>query len=82
MNFILVGVLSVILVLQILLLFIVRKRVNEKENEYYTDYRHKNLCLRVFKPEYEHQAVGGVSREKLLDRGVLSQFYWWALIEK
>ena len=52
------------------------------ENEYYTDYLHGNLILRVYKPEFEYQAIGKVPREQLLDRGNLSQFYIWALIQK
>lgn len=55
---------------------------NQKENEYYTDYFHGNLILRIYKPEFEYQAVGNVPREKLLDRGNLSQFYIWTLIKK
>lgn len=55
---------------------------NQKENEYYTDYVHNNLILRVYKPEFEYQAIGQVPIEKILDRGTLSQFYIWALIEK
>ena len=54
---------------------------NQKENEYYTDYRHNNLILRIYKPEFEYQAIGKVPIEKLLDRGTFSQFYLWALIE-
>ena len=53
-----------------------------KENEYYTDYFHGNLILRIYKPEFEYQAVGNVPREKLLDRGNFSQFYIWTLIQK
>lgn len=55
---------------------------SQKENEYYTDYRHNNLVLRVYKPEFEYQAIGKVPIEKILDRGTLSQFYNWVLIEK
>lgn len=55
---------------------------SQKENEYYTDYWHNNLVLRVYKPEFEYQAIGKVPIEKILDRGTLSQFYNWALIEK
>ena len=55
---------------------------NQKENEYYTDYFHGNLILRIYKPEFEYQAVGNVPREKLLDRGNFSQFYIWTLIQK
>lgn len=54
---------------------------NQKENEYYTDYRHNNLILRIYKPEFEYQAIGKVPIEKILDRGTFSQFYLWALIE-
>lgn len=55
---------------------------SQKENEYYTDYIHNNLVLRVYKPEFEYQAIGKVPIEKILDRGTLSQFYNWVLIEK
>ena len=54
----------------------------KKENEYYTDYFHGNLILRIYKPEFEYQAVGNVPREKLLDRGNFSQFYIWTLIQR
>lgn len=54
----------------------------QKDNEYYTDYKHKGLVLRVFKEEFEYQALGRVPIEKILDRGVLSKFYLWALIEE
>lgn len=55
---------------------------NQKEDEYYTDYVHNNLILRIFKPEFEYEAVGKVPIEKILDRGTFSQFYNWCLIEK
>ena len=55
---------------------------NQKENEYYTDYVHNNLILRIFKPEFEYEAVGKIPIEKILDRGTFSQFYNWCLIEK
>ena len=54
----------------------------QKENEYYTDYFHGNLILRIYKPEFEYQAVGNVPREKLIDRGNFSQFYVWTLMQK
>lgn len=54
----------------------------QKENEYYTDYFHGNLILRIYKPEFEYQAVGNVPREKLLDRGNFSQYYVWTLMQK
>lgn len=55
---------------------------NLKENEHYTDYTRGNLILRIYKPEFEYQAIGEIPRGKLLDRGTFSQFYMWALIEK
>lgn len=55
---------------------------SQKENECYTDYVHNNLILRVYKPEFEYEAIGKVPISKILDRGNLSQFYVWALIEK
>lgn len=57
------------------------KLMTAKEIEHYTDYVHGNLVLRIFKPEFEYQAVGKVPREKILDRGTFSQFYLWVLIE-
>lgn len=55
---------------------------SQKENEYYTDYVHNNLVLRVYKPEYEYQAAGNISTKYLLDRGRLSPMYDWVLIDK
>ena len=55
---------------------------SQKENEYYTDYIHNNLILRVYKPEYEYQAAGNVPPKCLLDRGRLSPLYDWVLIDK
>ena len=54
----------------------------QKENEYYTDYVHNGIILRVYKPEYEFQAAGNISIEYLLDRGTLSPRYDWVLIDK
>lgn len=53
----------------------------EKKSEYYTDYTYKTLTMRVFKPEFEFQALGKTPIEKILDRGSLSPAYCWALIE-
>lgn len=55
---------------------------NQKENEYYTDYIHNNLILRIYKPEFEYEAIGKVPIEKILDRGPFSKFYDWCLMEK
>ena len=54
----------------------------QKENEYYTDYVHNNLILRVYKSEYEYQAAGNIKNPYLLDRGRLSPLYDWVLIDK
>lgn len=54
----------------------------QKANEYYTDYIHNNLILRIYKPEFEYQAMGKIPIQKILDRGTFSQFYNWVLIEK
>lgn len=51
------------------------------ENEFYTDYVHGNLILRIFKPEFEYQAVGDLNPYSILDRGNFSKFYVWALID-
>lgn len=55
---------------------------NQKENEYYTDYVHNKLILRVYKPEFEYHAIGKIPREKILDGGNLTMTYKWALLEK
>ena len=73
---------GLILVAFLLLTFRDVKLQRQKENDCYTDYTHKNLILRVYKPEFEYEAIGKVPRDKLLDRGVISKFYVWALIEK
>ena len=53
----------------------------QKENEYYTDYVHNRLILRIYKIEFEYEAIGKVPIEKILDRGTFSKFYDWCLIE-
>lgn len=73
--------LIVILFLQGLILFVFTYERKQKESEYYTDYVHKRLILRVYKPEFEYQAIGKIPIEKILDQGTLSPFYKWALIE-
>ena len=75
------GLLVVILATQAFILIAFSYVRKQKENEYYTDYRHNNLILRVYKPEFEYQAIGKISREKLLDGGNLTITYKWALIE-
>lgn len=70
------------LTLQILCLHVFYHVKKTKESEYFTDYVHGSLILRVFKPEFEYQAIGNVPLDKILDRGTLTQFYLWALIEK
>lgn len=54
----------------------------QKETEYYTDYVHNNLILRVYKPEFEYEAIGKIPINKILDRGTLTRLYNWCLIEK
>ena len=54
----------------------------QKENEYYTDYVHNRLILRIYKVEFEYEAIGKVPIEKILDRGTFSKFYDWCLIEE
>lgn len=70
------------LFLQVCIFLLHKRTLNSKDSEFYTDYVKGNLTLRVFKPEFEYQAIGNVPLSKLLDRGTLSQFYFWALIEK
>lgn len=70
-----------IVILQGFTLFVCAYERRQKESEYYTDYVHKRLTLRVYKPEFEYQAIGKIPIEKILDQGTLSPFYKWALIE-
>lgn len=72
----------IIVVAVLVLCYKYRVLRDKKENEYYTDYVHNGLILRVYKPEFEYEAIGKVPMEKMLDRGTLSQFYNWALIER
>ena len=63
-------------------LYLLYKEKRHRESEFYTDYHRGVHTLRVFKPEFEFQAIGNVTGGKILERGNLSQFYMWALIEK
>lgn len=80
--YIVLAIQIVLMCFQICVFYLHRALKFKKENEYYTDYVHNNLILRIFKPEFEWQAIGNIPRDKLLDRGNFSQFYVWALIEK
>lgn len=51
------------------------------KTEYYTDFRYGNLTMRVFKHEFEYQAIGNLKLLSILDRGTLNPFYDWALIQ-
>ena len=78
-----IMILQVMQLVAVILLAVKYIRLREqKENEYYTDYAHNNLVLRVYKPEYEYQAAGNLSTKYLLDRGRLSPQYDWVLIDK
>ena len=77
-------ILSILIALNIIstwaVIWLLFKRVTKKESEFYTDYIHGKLILRVFKAEFEYQAIGNVTREKLLDVGNLNAIYKWALL--
>lgn len=81
MIYLLLALQTLSLVSVIILCIKYIKLQEQKENEFYTDYVHGNLILRIYKPEFEYQAIGSVSRDKLLDRGNFSQYYVWALIQ-
>ena len=76
------GMLLAIIALEVYILIIILCRKKQRETEYYTDYVHKKIILRVYKPEFEYQAIGKIPREKILDGGNLTMTYKWALIEK
>ena len=80
--FVLLGLALITIALQVIILIAVFLIKKQKENEYYTDYVHNNLILRVYKPEFEYQAIGEIPRDKILDGGNLTMTYKWALIEK
>lgn len=67
-----------------LLLVILRKitaKLKLKDSEFYTDYVKGSIILRVYKIEFEYQAIGDIPRDKLLDAGNLTAYHRWALIE-
>lgn len=81
MGGVIIGILCFIILLQILILYVIFQKKRQRENEYYTDYVHNKLILRIYKPEFEYQAIGDISRDKLLDGGTFSLYYKWALIQ-
>ncbi len=81
MGGVIIGFLCFVLLLQILILWVIFQKKKQRENEYYTDYIHNKLILRIYKPEFEYQAIGNISRDKLLDGGTFSLYYKWALIQ-
>ena len=75
-------ILSCVQLFAVIYLTVKYTRLKEtKENEYYTDYKNGKLVLRIFKPEFEFQSIGDLNPYSILDRGVFSQFYMWALID-
>lgn len=75
--------LQIVSLLSVLVLCVKYVRLKEtKENEYYTDYRHNNLILRIYKTEFEYMAIGKVPRNNILDQGTFSPTYMWALLIK
>lgn len=81
MGGVIIGLLCFIILLQILIFWVIFQKKKQRENEYYTDYVHNKLILRIYKPEFEYQAIGNISRDKLLDGGTFSLYYKWALIQ-
>lgn len=81
MGGVIIGFLCFVILLQILILWVIFQKKKQRENEYYTDYVHNKLILRIYKPEFEYQAIGNISRNKLLDGGTFSLYYKWALIQ-
>lgn len=81
MGGVIIGLLCFIILSQILILWVIFQKKKQRENEYYTDYVHNKLILRIYKPEFEYQAIGNISRDKLLDGGTFSLYYKWALIQ-
>lgn len=81
MGGVIIGLLCFIILLQMLILWVIFQKKKQRENEYYTDYVHNKLILRIYKPEFEYQAIGNISRDKLLDGGTFSLYYKWALIQ-
>lgn len=81
----LIGIIALLLLTDLLIVIFLCKYVKlkkQKENEYYTDYLHNNLVLRVFKAEFEFQAVSSLRVTKILDRGNLNMYYLWILFER
>lgn len=81
----LIGIIALLLLTDLLIVIFLCKYVKlkkQKENEYYTDYLHNNLVLRVFKTEFEFQAVSPLRVTKILDRGNLNMYYLWILFER
>lgn len=81
MGGVIIGLLCFIILLQMLILWVIFQKKKQRENEYYTDYVHNKLILRIYKQEFEYQAIGNISRDKLLDGGTFSLYYKWALIQ-
>ena len=57
------------------------RTVSAKKSDYYTDYVNGKLIMRVYKPEFEYQAIGNLKPSQIIDMGNLTIYYKWALIE-
>ena len=78
---ILLGQVLILIGFIILAVAYVRVR-REKDNDNYIDYFHRNLVLRIYKPEFEHVAIKGIPRDSILDIGTFSPYYKWILFQK
>ena len=58
------------------------KLAKRVESDYFIDYVNKDFIFRVFKTEWETQAMEGLGRHQVLDGGRLNESYRWILIEK
>jgi hypothetical protein len=80
------GIMIIIVLGQALMMVIgywryLREKTTPK-NEFYTDYVRGSLILRVYRYEFEFQAIGDVKSYEILDGGNMSALYKWALLKR
>lgn len=79
----LIVILQGLQILGSLIFYILYVKLKERrDSDYYTDYLNGKLLMRVYKPEFEFQAIGNLGKDEILDGGNLTAYYKWALIKK